>query len=55
MSSVLDTGKYKTVCDIDIECNSHGDMDVDLDRRFLQDLRDFKPLLEKEVQDEHKR
>ncbi|OWF46584.1 acidic fibroblast growth factor intracellular-binding protein-like [Mizuhopecten yessoensis] len=30
------------------------DMDVDLDRRFLQDLREFKILLDKENLDEHK-
>ncbi|XP_033736195.1 acidic fibroblast growth factor intracellular-binding protein-like [Pecten maximus] len=32
----------------------HEDMDVDLDRRFLQDLREFKILLDKESLDEHK-
>ncbi|XP_063429103.1 acidic fibroblast growth factor intracellular-binding protein-like [Mytilus trossulus] len=36
------------------ECKSHRDMDVDLDRKFLQDLRDLKPLLEKESIEEHR-
>lgn len=36
------------------DCKGHEDMDVDLDRRFLQDLREFKVLLEKENLDEHK-
>lgn len=37
------------------ECDNHEDMDVDLDRMFLQDLRDLKILTEKEYLDEHKR
>lgn len=36
------------------ECDNHEDMDVDLDRMFLQDLRDLKILTEKEYLDEHK-
>lgn len=36
------------------ECESHEDMDVDLDRVFLQDLRDLKILTEKEFLDEQK-
>ena len=37
------------------ECKVHQDMDVDLDRGFLQDLRELKLLLEKDNVDEHKR
>ncbi|XP_064600078.1 acidic fibroblast growth factor intracellular-binding protein-like [Liolophura sinensis] len=36
------------------DCENHEDMDVDLDRNFLQELRDLKMLLEKEYLDEHK-
>ncbi|KAL4238278.1 hypothetical protein ACF0H5_002990 [Mactra antiquata] len=36
------------------ECDNHEDMDVDLDRMFLQDLRDLKILTEKEHLDEQK-
>ncbi|KAH3826890.1 acidic fibroblast growth factor intracellular-binding protein-like [Dreissena polymorpha] len=36
------------------ECDNHEDMDVDLDRAFLQDLRDLKILTEKQHVDEHK-
>ncbi|XP_048736754.2 acidic fibroblast growth factor intracellular-binding protein-like [Ostrea edulis] len=36
------------------DCKVHEDMDVDLDRRFLQDLRELKMISEKEVLDEHK-
>lgn len=37
-----------------IECDNHEDNDVDLDRIFLQNLRDLKLLLEKEYIDELK-
>ena len=37
------------------ECDNHEDMDVDLDRMFLQELRDFKILTEKEYLDEHRK
>lgn len=37
-----------------VECDSHQDQDVDLDRNFLQNLRDLKLLLEKEYMDELK-
>lgn len=37
-----------------VDCKVHEDMDVDLDRRFLQDLRELKMISEKEVLDEHK-
>lgn len=37
-----------------VECTGHEDMDVDLDRDFLQKLRDLKILTEKEYLDEHK-
>ncbi|XP_060590467.1 acidic fibroblast growth factor intracellular-binding protein-like [Ruditapes philippinarum] len=36
------------------ECDNHEDMDVDLDRMFLQELRDLKILTEKEFLDEHR-
>lgn len=37
-----------------VECTVHADMDVDLDRGFLHDLRELKMISEKEVLDEHK-
>lgn len=37
-----------------MECKSHEDMDVDLDRMFLQDLRELKLLLDKESIEEHR-
>ena len=37
-----------------VECDNHEDMDVDLDRMFLQDLRDFKMFTEKQCIDEQK-
>lgn len=37
-----------------VECDDHEDMDVDLDRTFLQDLRDLKLLTEREHVDEQK-
>lgn len=37
-----------------VECKGHQDMDVDLDREFLQNLRDLKLFLEKDVIDEHR-
>ncbi|XP_052769077.1 acidic fibroblast growth factor intracellular-binding protein-like [Mya arenaria] len=36
------------------ECDNHEDMDVDLDRSFLQDLRELKILTDKQHLDEHK-
>jgi len=36
------------------ECDNHEDMDVDLDRLFLQELRDLKMLTDKEWLDEQK-
>ncbi|KAL3874468.1 hypothetical protein ACJMK2_037477 [Sinanodonta woodiana] len=36
------------------ECTNHEDMDVDLDRLFLQDLRDLKLLVEKDYMDDQK-
>lgn len=38
-----------------VECKGHQDMDVDLDREFLQNLRDLKLFLEKDVIDEHRK
>ncbi|XP_041354579.1 acidic fibroblast growth factor intracellular-binding protein-like [Gigantopelta aegis] len=37
-----------------VECKSHEDMDVDLDRDFLLQLRELKVLMDKEYLDEHK-
>ncbi|XP_022329419.2 acidic fibroblast growth factor intracellular-binding protein-like [Crassostrea virginica] len=37
-----------------VVCTVHQDMDVDLDRGFLQDLRELKMISEKEILDEHK-
>lgn len=37
-----------------LECKSHEDMDVDLDRVFLQDLRELKLLLDRESLEEHR-
>ena len=36
------------------DCLDHEDMDQDLDRDFLHDLRDIKALLEREVLEDHK-
>jgi len=36
------------------DCKDHEDNDVDIDRDFLQSLRDLKVLAEKEFLDEHK-
>lgn len=37
------------------ECQNHEDMDVDMDRDFLLDLREFKVLMEREYAEEHRR
>lgn len=37
-----------------VECKSHEDMDVDLDRFYLQNLRELKLLLDKESLEEHR-
>ncbi|KAK3093996.1 hypothetical protein FSP39_022688 [Pinctada imbricata] len=37
-----------------VECKVHEDMDVDLDRGFLHELRELKLLLEKDTVDEYK-
>ncbi|XP_059173351.1 acidic fibroblast growth factor intracellular-binding protein-like [Physella acuta] len=36
------------------ECQNHEDMDVDMDRDFLLDLREFKVLMEREYAEEHR-
>lgn len=36
------------------ECTDHEDNDVDLDKDFLQDLREVKTLTERENLDEHR-
>jgi len=45
---------FKTLLLFCTECDHHEDMDVDLDRAFLQDLRELKLLTDKQHLDEHK-
>jgi len=37
-----------------VDCKEHDGNDIDLDREFLQSLRELKVLLDKENLDEHK-
>lgn len=36
------------------DCQHHEDMDVDMDRDFLLDLREVKVLMEREYAEEHR-